>query len=94
VRVAYGSDVATVKRVISSVFATYEEILPSPAPTIEVSMLNTSSVDFIARPWTKPADYWKVYWRFQGEISTRLAEVGIFIPFNQMDLHIIEAAKV
>ncbi len=94
VSVAYGSDVATVKRVISSIFATYEEILPDPAPTIEVSKLNTSSVDFIARPWTKPADYWKVYWRFQGEIAPRLAEVGISIPFNQMDLHIIDAPRL
>ena len=93
VSVPYGTDVATVKSVISSIFASYEEILPEPAPTIEVSKLNTSSVDFIARPWTIPSNYWKIYWRFQAEIPTRLAEVGISIPFEQLDLHIIDTPK-
>ncbi len=93
VSVPYGSDVQTVKGVITSIFAGYEEILPDPAPTIEVSKLSASSVDFIARPWTKPADYWKVYWRFQGELCSRLAEVGLSVPFEQLDLHIIDAPK-
>ncbi len=93
VSVPYGADVKTVKEVISSIFASYEEILPEPAPTIEVSKLNTSSVDFIARPWTIPSNYWKIYWRFQAEIPTRLAEVGISIPFEQLDLHIIDTPK-
>ncbi len=94
VSVPYGSDVATVKQVISSIFARYEEILPDPAPTIEVNKLSASSVDFIARPWTKPADYWKVYWRFQGEIIACLAEVGLEVPFDQLDLHIIDTPKL
>lgn len=93
VSVAYGSDVATVKQVISSIFSRYEEILPEPAPVIEVSKLSASSIDFIARPWTKPQDYWKVNWRFQGEICSRLAEAGISVPFNQLDLHIIDVPK-
>ncbi len=93
VSVPYGSDVATVKQVITSIFSSYEEILPDPMPTIEVSKLSASSVDFIARPWTKPGDYWKVYWRFQGEICTRLAEVGLSVPFDQLDLHIVDAPK-
>lgn len=93
VSVPHGSDVATVRQVISSVFASYEEILPEPAPTIEVSKLNSSSVDFIARPWTIPSNYWKIYWRFQAEIPTRLAEVGISIPFQQVDLHIVDSTK-
>ncbi len=93
VSVPYGADVATVKKVISSIFDSYEEILPEPAPTIEVSKLNESSVDFIARPWALPSNYWKIYWRFQAEIATRLEEVGIAIPFPQMDLHIIDTPK-
>jgi len=93
VSVPYGSDVATVKQVITSIFARYEEILPDPAPTIEVNKLSASSVDFIARPWTKPGDYWTVFWRFQGELCARLAEVGLSVPFDQLDLHIVDAPK-
>jgi len=93
VSVPYGSDVQLVKQVISGIFSTYEEILPDPAPTIEVNKLSASSVDFIARPWTKPQDYWKVFWRFQGEICGKLEEVGLSVPFDQLDLHIIDAPK-
>ena len=93
VSVPYGSDVQLVKQVISGIFSTYEEILPDPAPTIEVNKLSASSVDFIARPWTKPQDYWKVFWRFQGEICSKLEEVGLSVPFDQLDLHIIDAPK-
>jgi len=93
VSVPYGSDVQTVKQVIASIFARYEEILPDPAPTIEVNKLSASSVDFIARPWTKPADYWNVYWRFQGELCAALAEVGLSVPFDQLDLHIVDTPR-
>jgi small conductance mechanosensitive channel len=57
---------------------------------VEVNTLAASSIDFAVRPWTKPEDYWKVYWRFQGEIVDRLAEVGISVPFNQLDVHIVD----
>jgi small conductance mechanosensitive channel len=93
VSVAYGSDVQLVKDTIWKILNRYEEILPDPAPVVEVNKLSASSVDFVVRPWTKPADYWKVYWRFQGEICDRLAEVGLTVPFNQLDLHIIDQPK-
>ncbi len=93
VSVAYGSDIQLVKDTVRKILDRYEEILPEPAPVVEVNKLSASSVDFIVRPWTKPADYWKVYWRFQGEICDRLAEVGLTVPFNQLDLHIIDQPK-
>ena len=93
VSVAYGSDIQLVKDTVRKILDSYEEILPEPAPVVEVNKLSASSVDFVVRPWTKPADYWKVHWRFQGEICDRLAEVGLTVPFNQLDLHIIDQPK-
>ena len=34
-------------------------------------------------------DYWKVYWRFNAEILKTLQANGIDMPFNQIDVHII-----
>lgn len=93
VSVAYGSDIQLVKDTVWKILNGYEEILPEPAPVVEVNKLAASSIDFVVRPWTKPADYWKVYWRFQGEICDRLDEVGLTVPFNQLDLHIIDQPK-
>ncbi|MGE4583920.1 MAG: mechanosensitive ion channel family protein [Sphaerochaeta sp.] len=91
VSVAYGSDLQVVKEVVWKILGSYAEILPDPAPVVEVNKLNASSIDFVVRPWTKPADYWKVYWRFQEQICDKLAEVGISVPFNQLDVHMINS---
>ncbi|NCC64793.1 MAG: mechanosensitive ion channel family protein [Spirochaetia bacterium] len=93
VSVPYGADIQLVKDTIRKILDGYEEILLDPAPVVEVNKLAASSIDFVVRPWTKPADYWRVYWRFQGEICDRLAEVGLTVPFNQLDLHIIDQPK-
>lgn len=90
VSVSYNTDLQVVRDVVWKILNSYPEILPDPAPVVEVNTLNASSVDFVVRPWTKPADYWKVYWRFNGEILGKLAEVGVSVPFNQLDVHIID----
>ncbi|WP_320129167.1 mechanosensitive ion channel family protein [uncultured Sphaerochaeta sp.] len=86
--VAYGSDIQKIKAAVFDLLATYPEVLPEPAPMVEVHKLNDSSVDFIVRPWTSPKDYWTIYWRFQGDICKKMDEIGIEIPFNQMDIHL------
>lgn len=93
VSVAYGTDLQVVRDVVWKMLNSYSEILPEPAPVVEVNKLNTSSVDFVVRPWTKPVDYWKVYWRFNGEILSKLTEVGVSVPFSQLDVHIIDQQK-
>lgn len=93
VSVAHGTDLQVVRDVVWKMLNSYSEILPEPAPVVEVNKLNTSSVDFVVRPWTKPVDYWKVYWRFNGEILSKLTEVGVSVPFSQLDVHIIDQQK-
>nr|WP_319473308.1 mechanosensitive ion channel family protein [uncultured Sphaerochaeta sp.] len=90
VSVAYGTNIQLAKDTIWKILNSYSEILPEPAPMVEVNTLAASSIDFAVRPWTKPEDFWKVHWRFQGEIVDRLAEVGISVPFNQIDVHIVD----
>ena len=93
VSVPYATDLQVVRDAVWKMLNSYSEILPDPAPVVEVNKLNTSSVDFVVRPWTKPVDYWKVYWRFNGEILERLKEVGVAVPFSQLDVHIIDQPK-
>ncbi len=90
VSVAYGTNLQLAKDTIWKILNSYSEILSDPAPMVEVNTLAASSIDFAVRPWTKPEDFWKVHWRFQGEIVDRLAEVGISVPFNQLDVHIVD----
>ena len=94
VSIAYDSDVNKAKQLIWDILNSYTEILPEPAPVVAVSKLNDSSVDLVVRPWTKPADYWAVYFRFQQEILERFRAEGIEIPFPQRDVHLVAQNKV
>lgn len=88
ISVGYGTDLEKAKRAISEVIASYPEVLADPAPVIEVNKLSASSIDFVARPWVRPADFWSVYWRFQKDIVEKFRSEGIEIPFSQLDVNI------
>ena len=88
VSVAYGSDLERTRQIIRETISAYPEILQEPVPVIEVSKLNSSSVDFIVRPWVRNEDYWKVNWRFKKDIYDRLNEEGITIPFNTLTVNV------
>ena len=93
VSIAYDADVGKAKQIIRDILSTYPEILTDPAPVIEVNKLNNSSVDLVVRPWTKPADYWSVYFRFQQEILEKFREEGISKPFPQIDVHFPDGSR-
>jgi len=67
-----------------------ERILNDPAPTIAVSELADSSVNFVVRPWVKSSDYWGVYFDITEQIKKQFDAEGISIPYPQRDVHIHE----
>ena len=85
------SDLDKTRRVILSLLESYPEVLSDPAPTVEVSRLSASSVDFIVRPWVANGDYWAVNWRFQREVYGALDREGISIPFNRLDVSLVKS---
>lgn len=87
VSIAYNSDVNKAKDILWSIINSYPEVLPEPKPVIAVSKLNDSSVDLVVRPWSKPADYWTIFFRFQQEVLEKFREAGVEIPFPQLDVH-------
>ena len=89
VTVRYSDDLEKAKDTIRDLIAGYPEILKDPAPLVEIGSYNDSSISIYVRPWVSPSDYWKVYWRFNAEILKTLQANGIDMPFNQIDVHII-----
>jgi len=87
--VGYGDDLKKAKKVLTSIVEKNKSVLKTPAPTIAVSELADSSVNFVVRPWVKTDDYWDAYFGLTEEIKTTLDKEGISIPFPQRDLHVI-----
>jgi small conductance mechanosensitive channel len=88
--VSYDDDIKKAKQVIEGVLAADARILKTPAPTVAVSELADSSVNFVVRPWVKSADYWDVYFDTTAKLKTSLESNGLTIPFPQRDVHIKE----
>ncbi len=88
VGVSYNDDLDKVRKTIEDLIAAEDRILADPAPTIAVSALADSSVNFVVRPWVNSADYWGVMFDMTEAIKKRFDKEGISFPFPQQDVHL------
>ena len=91
VGVSYSDDLDKVRATIQELVAADERILDEPAPTIAVSELADSSVNFVVRPWVKTPDYWAVMFDLTEAIKKRFDKEDISFPFPQQDVHLYKA---
>lgn len=88
VGISYEDDLKKAKQIIEEVLAGDDRVLKDPSPTIAVSELGDSSVNFVVRPWVNSADYWDTYFDLTAKIKLALDENDITIPFPQRDVHL------
>ncbi len=93
VDVSYGCDAAAVKEKLMQIISTQEKILDGTTPgasdpTVVLSGMKESSVEFFIRVWVKAADYFEVAFGLNEAVYTGLPEEGISFPFPQVDVHI------
>jgi small conductance mechanosensitive channel len=86
----YSDDLDKVRSVLEEIVADEKRVLDDPEPTIAVSELGDSSVNFIVRPWVNTSDYWPVYFALTEQIKKRFDAEGISIPFPQRDVHLYQ----
>ena len=79
--VGYDEDIKKTKDVLMSVLTENDKVLGDPAPTVNVSELADSSVNFAVRPWATPANYWDVYFETIEATKLALDKAGIEIPY-------------
>jgi len=81
VGVGYGEDIKKAKEVLLAVLTANPKVLKDPAPSVNVSELADSSVNFAVRPFCKPQDYWDVYFGTLEDCKLALDKAGIEIPY-------------
>lgn len=87
--IGYDEDIKAAKAVLLKVLTDNPQVLSEPAPTVNVSELADSSVNFAVRPWATTADYWDVYFGTLENCKIALDEAGIEIPYP----HSVEIRK-
>jgi small conductance mechanosensitive channel len=88
VGVSYDDDLDKVRKTLEELLAADERVLDEPAPTIAVTELADSSVNFIVRPWVKSSDHWAVKCEMTEAIKKRFDKEGISFPYPQRDVHV------
>lgn len=91
--IGYDDDIRQAKELLKEIIAADDRILKDPAPTIAVSELADSSVNFVVRPWVNTGDYWDVFYHLQETVKLRFDQAGISIPYPQQDLHLYRAVQ-
>lgn len=79
--VSYDSDIKITKEILMNVLTSHPKVLKDPEPTVNVSELADSSVNFAVRPWSAASDYWDVYFGITEKCKLALDKAGIEIPF-------------
>lgn len=79
--VGYDEDIKKTKEVLMEVLTSNPKVLSDPAPSVNVSELADSSVNFAVRPYCKPQDYWSVYFGTMEGCKIALDKAGIEIPY-------------
>ncbi|MEO9482366.1 MAG: mechanosensitive ion channel domain-containing protein [Ekhidna sp.] len=86
--VGYGDSTQKTRDTLMELINADERILKDPEPFIAVSALADSSVNFVVRVWVEAGDYWPVHFDMNEKVYNKFNEVGLNIPFPQMDVHV------
>lgn len=86
--VGYGDSTEKTRETIMELIKADSRILSDPEPFIALSELGDSSVNFVVRVWVEAADYWGVNFDMNENIYNKFNEVGLNIPYPQMDVHV------
>lgn len=86
--VGYDEDIKKTKEVLMNVLTSNSLVLKDPAPSVNVSELADSSVNFAVRPYCKPEHYWDVYFGTLENCKLALDKAGIEIPYpHRVEIH-------
>ena len=91
--ISYNADIKLAKEILLNLANSDADVLQEEgkAPMAVVENLGESSVDMMLRVWTPTDKYWDVKFRLNEAVKLSYDEAGIEIPFNQLDVHLINS---
>ena len=93
VGISYKSDVKLAKDILLKLGNEDGDTLKEEGkePMAAVEELGDSAVNMLLRVWTTTDNYWNVKFRLTEAVKASFDEAGIEIPYNQLDVHLINS---
>ena len=90
VGIAYEADTARAIELLTALIKSRKPLVNPEKALVYVKELGDSSVVLGRHYWVKTDDYWDEAWSINQAIKDVLDQNGIAIPFNQLDVHVIQ----
>ena len=87
--IGYSSDLKLAKTLLNTIVNNNPAVIKDRDIKVIVKSLDESCVTLETRVWVKTEDYWDTRFTLLEEYKAEIDKNGIEIPFNQMDVHII-----
>ena len=88
--IGYSSDLKLAKTLLNTIVNNNPAVIKDRDIKVIVKSLDESCVTLETRVWVKTEDYWDTRFTLLEEYKAEFDKNGIEIPFNQMDVHIID----
>ena len=89
VGVAYGSDILVVKKAILSALKNCSDVNWDKEPIVGISSFDDSAITFDIKVWVSTKTFNASRYTINENILAELRKAGVEIPFNQLDVHMI-----
>ena len=89
VGVAYGSDILVVKKAILSALKNCGDVNWDKDPIVGISSFDDSAITFDIKVWVNTKTFNASRYTINENILAELRKAGVEIPFNQLDVHMI-----
>ncbi len=93
VGIPYRSDAGAAMESALAMMRNHPKVLEDPEPEIFMKELDDSAMVLSLRPWSKVEDYWTVAHDVRTQIVKTLDDIGITVPFPQLDVHVKDAPR-
>ena len=90
VGIAYEADTARAIELLTALIKSRKPLVNPEKALVYVKELGDSSVVLGLHYWVKTDDYWDEAWSINQAIKDVLDQNGIAIPFNQLDVHVVQ----
>ncbi len=91
--IGYKDNIAQAKEIILKVAEASGLMLADPAPVIGVIKQGPSGIELTSRVWVERTEYFNLLFYMNEEVKLAFDKAGISIPYNQLDVHIVDPTK-
>ena len=88
VNVAVDTDLVKAQNAILSVCGAHAKVHSDPEPFVRMNRVENGAVVITVRAWCDTAEYWGVYFDLQEQIREKFIQLGIVVPFPQLEVHV------